>query len=264
MAQLEFQRQVDSYLEAKIKHVLQEVDENGNYSVSVDATIDQDEVKITTEDVLPAADPDSGFRSNTGLVVREHTSSRRDVPPVAPMMGAASAVATAGGMDSQSRDVDYQVGRRVEQVVTKPGAIQRLSIAVVGHTSSKSSTKELQSLVEHAVGASAQRGDSVAVVLLPPVVEEARPAPGVGATAPSPASDHPMTRASPQDGAVWHAILALFVLAVLGAILVGSWRVGRAAESVRREPTKSKAELEAMAQRINAWLNEGDPDARGA
>lgn len=125
---------------------------------SVDVTLNMDQIRTTTEDVLPAANR-AGLQS-TGVVVRERETLR----------DAGSALDTrvtdSGGPrgGSAQRDVEYAVGRRVEQVVSQPGSIRRVQVvAVVRKALDAAQEEQLRKVIAAAVGATLERGDTVVV-----------------------------------------------------------------------------------------------------
>ncbi|WP_200848025.1 flagellar M-ring protein FliF C-terminal domain-containing protein, partial [Rhizobium sp. 18055] len=123
---------------------------------SVDVTLNMDQVRITTEDVIPAPSRSSDSR---GVIVKERESVRDGGQ--APLDAARSGA--AGGASTQ-REVDYQVGRRVEQVVSQAGAVRRIQVvAVVRQALDGAQEDKLRRLLAAAVGANTERGDLVVV-----------------------------------------------------------------------------------------------------
>ena len=254
---LEFKREVDAYLEGKLKRMLASIDPQGEFSVSVDATLNLDDVKVTTEDVIPAEVPSAG--KATGVLVRERQTQRQDGVVPDSVTGAASGPQSA----STTKEVEYKVGHRVEQVVTAPGGIERVSVAVLARASNgEADLQNIRYLVSHAIGANEERGDSVAVVILP-----ALPSSGaLGAVVPGPQAPHADTGrflpAQPEAGArasqsvvkilAW--VAGLMVLAVLAGIAV---RRGRTQAAERSADALSPDEVEAVVAKVNHWLAEG-------
>ena len=260
--QLDLKREVDGYLEAKLKELLVHSDPMGEFSVSVDAALNLDDVKITQEDVL-APDDGRGGRS-TGVLVKERQSQRQEGA-----IGTAEPASSPGAAGSLTRESEYRVGRRVEQVATSPGGIERISVAVVARTATVMDESRIRDLARHALGIKDDRGDAVAVVLLPASTEtivssEAR------ATAPWPrSSDATAGGANAMPGG--QGPLGRWVSAVLGLMalaLIALWVMGRrrhresdAIESgtEAREPTSE--EVDRIVQRVQSWLSEGKAHA---
>jgi flagellar M-ring protein FliF len=167
---LDLKRETEQLLARKATQVLERAFGAGQALAAVDATLNMDQVRITTEDVV--APPASAGQAQTGVIVREREVAR-DVPT--PIATAADAPARSG---SSQRDVDYQVGRRVEQVVSQPGAVRRLHVAaVIRAPLDAQQLDQARALIAAAVGASPERGDSVVVQSLAAFAAQPAPAP---------------------------------------------------------------------------------------
>src|SRR5262249_35666165 len=123
-ARLELKREMENYLARKAAAVLDRAFGPGQALASVDLVLDMDQVRVTTEDVLAAPDPRGG--SATGVLVRERESARDSATPE----GRGADGRAVHGSSTQ-RDAEYQAGRRVEQVVSQPGAVRRLQVVAV-------------------------------------------------------------------------------------------------------------------------------------
>jgi flagellar M-ring protein FliF len=242
---LELKRELEAYLARKAGAVLDQAFGAGQALASVDVTLNLDQVKVTTEEVIAAPEGRSG--QPAGVLVRERESARDGAVPEA-----SGADARTGRGSSMQRDVEYQAGRRVEQVVSQPGAIRRLQVvAVVRQALPEGEEARLRHLVAAAVGAATERGDTVVVQALQPVaaVPVAATPPAVAAAAvPSPA----------QDKAPWPASIALVL--VLPAVVCGLlWRHARRARRARL----SERERQAALQQVRAWMIEATPTTVG-
>lgn len=257
-ANLDVKREVDSYLEGKLRKLLAGADPSGEFNVSVDATLNLDDVKVTTEDVLPAEGGRAG--QPTGVLVREKQSDRQETA------GAIDSATPASGptAGSQSREVEYRTGRRVEQIATTPGGIERLSVAVVARSITAMDESRVKSLVAHAIGLNEQRGDSVAVVSLPPRHEEAITAQErdaaaalVGGGGHASVIDRPWGLRP-----LWVAVGAALVLALVG-LAAGALRARAPASRLGREPvrTPTPGEVTAITDKVRQWLDEGQQHA---
>ena len=170
-AQLELKREVEQHLARKANDVLERLFGAGSALTQVDATLNLNQLRVTTEDVVAPGGRRTG--AATGVVVRERESIREDGPPVSGRRDAA----TPAGAGSSFRETEYQVGRRVEQMVSQPGSIERLQVvAVVQAALTPAQVEPLRALVGAAVGHVPQRGDVVVVQALGHLV-------GGGATA---------------------------------------------------------------------------------
>ncbi len=157
VSQFDSKRTTEEYLARKVNQVLDRTFGAGGAIASIDVSLNMDQSKVTTEEVLPAkSTSESG--SPTGVVVRERQTMRESNGSAALTKGSAST------SELTSSESDYQVGRRTEQVVFSTGSIKRLTIAVVVKRSlSDTQIDKLKEVVSVAAGFNSQRGDSVVV-----------------------------------------------------------------------------------------------------
>jgi flagellar M-ring protein FliF len=231
-ARLELKRETENYLARKAAAVLEQAFGPGQALASVDVVLNMDQVRVTTEDVLPAPD------GKAGVLVRERESARDSA---APDVRANDGRAAHG--NSMQRDAEYQAGRRVEQVVSQPGAIRRIQVvAVVRQPLQPAQEQQLHRLLAAAVGASTERGDTV-------VVQALQPAPPNEPAAVAPASPGvPAPPSTPDALAAW---IAAAVGLVLLALLLARRGNGRRPQAV---PVLSEVERRAALQRVQGWL----------
>jgi flagellar M-ring protein FliF len=157
---LDLKRETEAYLARKALEVLERTLGRGQALTSVDVTLDMDRVQTTTENVVAA--PGGPGRTPTGVVVRERETVRELGTPLSSGSGSGSSSGTASG--SSQREVEYAVGRRVEQVVGQVGSIRRLHVvAVVKGPLDPERKEQLRTLVAASVGAVPDRGDAVVV-----------------------------------------------------------------------------------------------------
>lgn len=228
---LELKKETEGYLARKATAVLERSFGAGQAIASVDVVLNMDQVKTTTEEVIAA--PNAAGKSATGVVVREK-ESLRDAP--APLEGA-----PRGGSQSQ-RETEYQVGRRVEQVVSQPGSIRRVQVvAVVKAKLDEAAREELKAALGAAVGASGERGDAIIVQTLGAAV--------VDESAGSVAAESPAATPSRESDSRF----ALWVIGALAAGL-GLGLVVMVLSRGSRSAGLSAREHEALASRINQWL----------
>lgn len=240
---LEWKRETENYLSRKAAAVLDRAFGAGQALASVDVTLNMDQVRVTTEDVLPAADP-KGAGAPAGVLVRERESARDNG-----MSEARPADARAGRGNSMQRDVEYQAGRRVEHVVSHAGAIRRLHVvALVRQPLGEHQRAEVLKLVAAAVGATSDRGDTVVVqsVVAAPAVEP-----------PTSSKDAPPLPPSAGDGETikpWMAA-SLVIAALLSAALVWFRSPGA---SDRPRPLTDRERRAAVAQ-VRSWMLDSAP-----
>lgn len=169
-ARLELKRQMEIYLTSKAVAVLDRAVGRGRAIVSVDAILHQDAVKVTEEKVLVTPST-----NGEGAIARSKQTTQAEGRP----MGAATTQAaptvqssdSAGGPNLRNElstnEVEFQHGRRVEQMVSAPGAIKRLSVGIVlPETLQAVQLQKLTDVVSMAVGLNAARGDGIAIYSL--------------------------------------------------------------------------------------------------
>lgn len=250
---LDLKRELERLLTRKATDVLERAFGAGQAMASVDVTLNMDQVRVTTEDVIGS--PGHPGQAPTGVVVRER-EVMRDV--AAPLAGPQDAAGRAG---NSQREVEYQVGRRVEQVVTQPGAIRRLHVAaVVRNPMDAQQLEQARSLLSAAVGGVTERGDTIVIQTLkafdaPVAVPQpvATRAEGGGAPAGTRPQGSPAAMAAVPAEA-WGAGAVLLV--VLFALLAFWLRARRAAEYGRPYPL-TEAERQVLTGQLKLWLEQG-------
>jgi flagellar M-ring protein FliF len=189
LAQLDSRRSVEEYLLRKVTQVLDRTFGPGGAIASVDVSLNLDQSRITTEDVLPAKNA-SGDGSPTGVVVRERQTVH-DAGGAAP--GGREGQAGSGSVTES----DYQVGRRIESLVTAPGSTRRLTIAVVVRKPlTDAQADKLKELIGLATGLDTHRGDAIAVVSMDRFATPAEPVPATQGAPSTPAETDAMTSAA--------------------------------------------------------------------
>jgi flagellar M-ring protein FliF len=140
---------VESYLVNKAAEVLVRHFGDSQSMVSIDVELEFNQVKRTLENVLPVDN-----QKESGVVRRRETR-----------LGSNKTVKANPG--DITTEVEYRLGRAVEQIVETPGKIIRLSVGVmVPATASEEQKQKISELVKMAVGYDASRGDAIAVYAL--------------------------------------------------------------------------------------------------
>jgi flagellar M-ring protein FliF len=260
-ARLELKRDTETYLSRKVAAVLDRSFGAGQALASVDVTLNMDQIRTTTEDVLPAASR-SGLQA-TGVVVREREVLRDS--------GAApdGKVIDTGSPRSGSaqRDVEYAVGRRVEQVVSQPGSIRRIQVvAVVRKALDAVQEDQLRKVIAAAVGASPDRGDAVVVQSLTGGAIQAPDAstPATGSEIVTASANQADAGDAPAFGKAslsWpQLLLGGLLLAALATLL---FRASRRGDTMRGMPSSraplSEAERAAALRKVRDWMRESTP-----
>ena len=159
-ARLEMKKQTETYFTKKVAEVLDKAFGPGQAIVSVDVTLNQNHTKVTREDVIPANSDDGDA---VGVVVRRRESSR-DVSRMQDGGGQPEAKIGSVGEGTSTSEVDYQNGRKVEQIVSTPGSIVRISVGVLlPHAMSEDRLNGIREVIKMAAGLNAGRGDAIAV-----------------------------------------------------------------------------------------------------
>lgn len=182
---LVMKRDIEEYITRKVARLLDSTYGPGQAIVSVDVVLNFDEIHRTVQDLQP-----SGIRRRRQVVAGNN-------PDEAPAVPSATDAVTSSG--NSTMEVEYEYGRKVEQVIAAPGGITRLSIGVVvpGDLGADKQQR-IAELVRVAAGVNEQRGDAIVVQPLdqlgsklvqereveevaPPVVAAAKTAPLAGA-----------------------------------------------------------------------------------
>lgn len=142
---LQKKQEVESYLTDKVVNVLQQAFNGKSIVVSVDVTLNLDRVKSTREDVIAKNDGD--------VAITRRKESKTN----------AGSNAAQNGMSSTT-EVEYQHGRRIDQIVEMPGTIEKLSVGVLIPSGLiKGDLVKIRELVQAAVGFNTTRGDVIAI-----------------------------------------------------------------------------------------------------
>lgn len=232
---LDLKKDTEKYLALKAGKVLERALGPGQALASVDVTLSMDRIQTSTDEVVGA--PGRAGSEQTGVVVRARESARDIGPP----LNTHSNDGGAGTGGNTQREVEYAVGHRVEQVMSQPGAIRHIEVAVVVKTPLNPEQQDrLRKMVAASVGASLQRGDAVIVQTLEGLKVAAVDAAGIALPVPGDA-DLPAVVSKRGDRAtgaaadartpivaltgpgranVWLMLLALFI----AVIFVMFWR----------------------------------------
>lgn len=202
---LTMKREVEEYVTRKIVTLLDRAYGPGRAIVSVDATLNFDEVRRTVQDLLPPNGQNVRRR-------RQTTAGSTALDPAATFQEDVSARGTT--------DTEYDYGRRVEQVVAAPGGVTRLSVGVIiPGTLDLAMQQRIEDMVRVAAGINEARGDLVVVQNLEGIGSNAPAAtPEIPANVPdeelTPAAPTPVA-SSPAWWRTWYAGAAAAVALVL-------------------------------------------------
>jgi flagellar M-ring protein FliF len=260
MNQLDSKRGAEDYLLKKVTQVLDSTFGAGAAIASVDVVLNMDQDRVTTEDVLPAKGG-AVTGAPTGVVVRERQTTHD-----APVAAANASAHEGGGSGSSMVESDYQVGRRVEQVVTAPGATRRMTIAVVVKKNlDQAQIDKLKEVVSLAIGLNLQRGDAIVVQSMGQLFSGPMPAmaPALQLTPSSQLENQPTMMPVKEHDAMmpmaWSIGLGagLILIVVLTILWIGA---AQRATRLRMGPAMSQVERDRLLQEMRQWIQHGVTD----
>jgi flagellar M-ring protein FliF len=222
---LQVKAQVEEYVTRKIARLLDSAFGPGQAIVSVDVALNFDSTKTTIQDLLPAS---ADAQGGEGRVVR-----RRQVTGSAsnePGWTVASENAQPARTPSSSTEVEYEYGRRIDEVIAAPGNLARISIGVIvpGDLAEEKRLR-IAELVRMAAGIDDARGDAVSVQTVFEVTGVARDAVDAESTAveaPSAPATPTIEKVLPAQLPKWLAVAAMVSILLLVFALVVRSRTG--------------------------------------
>lgn len=254
-------QQTETYLTQKLVAILDRALGPGRAIVSVDVTLDHDQVKITREDVVPAemkkGDPNGAIKSFKQQT-KTNRQNRRSAEGTSLQLS--EALQGAETMSDSTEETEYLHGRKVEQIIGAPGSIKHLSVGVILPAEiGDVKLDKLSKVIEMAVGLNSARGDALAMYS----VDRGQLSPLAGA---SPAAGDSATDLSESKGfgvakaESGEPILVLAVLAVL-ALLIAVVSFSRKSTT----PRLSEQERQRVLADIQTWLqSSGDKPIRSS
>lgn len=215
LAQLDAKRGAEEYLYKKVAQVLDRTFGAGEAIATVDVSLNLDQSKVTTEEILPAHGTRESGEAPTGVVVRERHTMRDGET-------AADATAKTGkAAGSSSSESDYQVGRRTEHLSVAPGGVRRITVAVVVKQSLTEDQRErLRGVVALAVGFNEQRGDAIVVNSMSDVAGAARSAVPAATLENPPAANNIEKTAAVAPKAADMQVVVTVLTAILGLLII--------------------------------------------
>jgi flagellar M-ring protein FliF len=243
---LRLKKQADEYLTQKVANVLDRTFGQGQAIVSVDATLNFDEIKRTEQNILPVP----GHGPEVGAVVRHRESVYRQPGAVTSIVKAVDTVndspdehgASAGTLTS-TNETEYELGKSAEQVLSTPGGIRRISVGViVPQTLNDDQLSRVREIVRMAVGFNADRGDAITVQPLGSIVAAMHAAEPIESPAPVVAQAPGSSRSSGVTSNLYlEAAAAALLAACLGFGIL--WRVRRGRPGDSRLSDRERQQL---------------------
>jgi flagellar M-ring protein FliF len=246
--QLDLKREADQYLEGKLTRLLQDVAPQAVISTSVDAVLDERQVRVTTDEPIGHHKQKEGD-AETGVLLKERQSERG--------RSASQNDADTDG-EANEHEYEYQVGHRMEQALSSPGSIRHLSVAVfLQGAPAGLSQQGVEQLVANAIGVDASRGDSVAVLLLPAAALAPNAAPRPAVTGIEPPSHDANSTARLR--ALDHGWL---IAAIAALVLLLALRLTRRRQSAAPPMLAGpQLDVDAVTLKVRQWLVEGNTHA---
>jgi flagellar M-ring protein FliF len=248
-ANLDSKLELERHLSQKATQVLDRMFGKGASLVTVDVVLNTQQTKVTTEEVLPAANQPKD-QTPTGVVVRERTVTRD-----APQDGGKTSGAT-----STSQEMDYATGKRIEQVVSPSGTVARVNVAVVLKSApADQDLMRVRDLVAASVGVQASRGDVVAVYSMAAVADKA-PTNAIGGAAPSSfrTPDPVVAETAAPQPLVIRSLYAVLAAALALAVAAIVWhRVAQRARGTTAgvdRPRLTANERQSVLNSVQVWL----------
>lgn len=263
---LDVKRKFEEYLGRKATQVLERALGQGQALVSVDATLNMDRVKVTMESVIPAKPTPGDSGGPVGVLVKERQTTKE-----APTIDGQGKTTDASSSTVLHTESEYQVGRRVEQLVSTPGSVSRLSVGiVVPGDLDEVRQQKIRELASSALGLDFGRGDVISVYPLSRVTSpgahgtqlEPNPAAtalGQDVNVNKPPKDRIATFAAEQ----WRVVVAILGLITVFALFLAVifWK----RQSIgRKDPANLSAqERQQLLLQINRWLAADDLGRHG-
>jgi flagellar M-ring protein FliF len=232
-SKLRMKREVEEYLTRKIIEVMDRTYGPGQAIVSVDVALNFDEIHRTDQDVIPFA---TSSGEATGVVVRKRQSIyRQGKDGISKTTDGIEASSPSSNLNS-TNEVEYEVSRRVEQVVTAPGGIRRVSVGVVlpGNVNAEQ-LANVKQVVTMVAGLSEDRGDAIVVQGIDQLIlPNAHPGAGMSTTdkPQEPAASNLLAHMDVRTLGVAVAVIGLLMAAWATILIVRRRRRARTGEEI--------------------------------
>lgn len=257
--QLEIKKEAEAHLTHKLAEVLDKALGTNQAIVSVDISLNYDLIKVTKENVLGAPGKNG---QTSGVVIRKRNSMRGQTLPVNESKTIKSEGTSSDVMptENSSSEIDYQTGRQVEQVISTPGSIRRISVGIlVPNYQAEEKLSKISKVLQMAAGINSERGDALVIYSLDEVIAQ-RMDTGIAPSSSKPADPSQIAVQPTQNPANSYLRYLLFLL---GMIFIGAliYRF-RSKRLSRPTPPLSMIEREQLLRDIQSWLgSSGNPES---
>ena len=242
---MELQTRMEEKLRQQVSQLLTPMIGEGNFSAQIQVELDMDQVTSARESydkngVLRSETQQQSQTAGAGAAVGvpgalsntppPQTTAQPGAPAAAvPPGGVAPAAAAPSNNGESSATRNYELGREVAVSNSAPGKIKRVSVAVALSAAAMkggkaTDTDQIKQLVSAAVGADAQRGDQVAVMVRK--------------------FDAGEVEALPFYEAPWFATVLRNAVALIAVLLVLLLGVRPLIKTLRREPAERTDDAE--------------------
>lgn len=245
---LRLKKQAEDYLARKVIDVMDRAFGPGQAIVSVDVTLNFDEVRRTQESLAPYESKEGV----TGAIVHKRQSLHQPARggEIRTVNGEVDYAAGASPVTSTT-EIEYQIGKTIEQVVSAPGGLRRISVGVVVPTPLEDEQlARMRDVVSMAVGFNADRGDAITIQPIDRLLNKRETPAEQVITEP---------QDTPPSWAGWWAVGGAIMLTMVVALAL---TLGR-----RRAPSTvslSGPEREKLLAEIRQWLKPDEADAKNA
>ena len=252
-ARLGVKRDIEAYVARKIVALLDRAYGAGQALVSVDVTLNFDDIKSTVQDVVPVR----GGANGEGAITRKRQVETGSTPTQVVASEAAAAVNAKGS--TATTEIEYEFGRRLEQVIAAPGSISRMSVGVIVPGALDDAKRQrIMDLVRVAAGANSARGDAIVVEPLDELAAggASHSTPAAGEVSVAPEVETPVVSAPKEPVrsvfSMWTPVIAVVVIA---AALIAGLFVGRGTSRTRKLLTH--AERQQLLLELESALSPG-------
>lgn len=156
---ISLKKEIEDYLTRKVVSVLDHTFGAGKAIVSIDVSLHMESTNSKVEQVIPVNE-----KTKEGILVKKHeVINHENTGPSEAVFPYDDSLQTNPPVN-KNIEVEYEVGRKIEQIISAPGGIKRISIGVLVPAETNSEQIEkVHDIVTMSVGINKERGDAIAV-----------------------------------------------------------------------------------------------------